>query len=274
MIEPVRGTEPQRARCVTAANPGVLTLSGTNTWVLFEPDAERCVVVDPGPDDPAHVDAVLAEVERAGCEVDLILVTHRHPDHTGAVDRMQAQTQAPVRALDPQWCRGTVPVVDGEQIEVDGLVLQVLETPGHTDDSLCVHVPRDGALLTGDTILGEGSSLIAWPDGRLGPYLASLQRLRDLAAAGLALTLLPGHGAMTLDGLRVIDTLIAHRTKRLEQVASVLDGGASSVEEVARAVYGLPGPALHDVVLAQVQAQLEYLAGTGVARAADALRAT
>ena len=79
MIEPVRGTEPQRARCVTAANPGVLTLSGTNTWVLFEPDAERCVVVDPGPDDPAHVDAVLAEVERAGCEVDLILVTHRHP---------------------------------------------------------------------------------------------------------------------------------------------------------------------------------------------------
>jgi glyoxylase-like metal-dependent hydrolase (beta-lactamase superfamily II) len=273
MIEPVRGSEPQRARCVTADNPGELTMAGTNTWVLFEPGADACVVVDPGPDDPAHVDAVEAEVSRAGCEVALILVTHRHPDHTGAVDALQARTQAPVRALDPAWCRGTVPLVDGEQIEVDGLVLQILETPGHTDDSLCVHVPRDGALLTGDSVLGEGSSLIAWPDGQLGPYLASLQRIRDLAAAGLALTLLPGHGPMTLDGLRVVDTLIAHRTKRLEQVVSVLDGGASTVGEVARTVYGLPGPALHDVVLAQVQAQLEYLAGTGVARAADALRA-
>lgn len=273
MIEPVRGAEPQRARCVTADNPGPLTLAGTNTWVLFEPDAERCVVVDPGPDDPAHVDAVLAEVERARCEVALILVTHGHPDHTGAVDTLQARTQAPVRALDPTWCRGTVPVVDGELIDVDGLVLQVLETPGHTDDSLCLHVPRDGALLTGDSILGEGSSLIAWPDGRLAPYLASLQRIRDLVAAGLAPTLLPGHGPMTLDGLRVVDTLIAHRTKRLEQVATVLDGGASTVAEVVNAVYGLPGPALHDVVVAQVQAQLEYLAGTGVARAADALRA-
>lgn len=273
MIEPVRGVEPQRARCVTAANPGVLTLSGTNTWVLFEPDAERCVVVDPGPEDPSHVDAVLAEVERVGCEVDLILVTHRHPDHVGAVDLLQEQTQAPVRALDPAWCRGTVPVVDGEQIEVDGLVLEVLLTPGHTDDSLCIHVPRDGALLTGDTVLGEGPSFIAWPDGQLGPYLRSLQQIRDLAAAGLALTLLPGHGPMTLDGLRAIDTLIAHRTKRLEQVQSVLDDGASTVEAVASAVYGLPGPAVHDVVARQVRAQLEYLAGTGVARAADALRA-
>lgn len=278
MIEPVRGVEPQRARCVTAGNPGELTLAGTNTWILFEPGADRCVVVDPGPGDPGpgdsgQVGAVLAEVARAGCEVALILVTHRHPDHTGAVDALQQRTGAPVRALDPAWCRGTVPVVDGEQLEVDGLVLQVLATPGHTDDSLCLHVPRDGALLTGDTVLGEGSSLIAWPDGRLGPYLASLQRIRDLAAAGLASTLLPGHGPMSLDGLRLIDTLIAHRTRRLEQVVGVLDAGASTVVEVVRAVYGLPGPALHDVVVAQVQAQLEYLAGTGVARAADALAA-
>lgn len=271
MIEPVEGVEPQRARCVTASNPGVLTLAGTNTWVLFELDAERCVVVDPGPDDAAHVDAVLAEVERAGCEVALILLTHGHADHSGSVDAMHAQTQAPVRALDPAWCRGTVALQDREQIEVDGLNLEVIATPGHTADSVCFHLPRDGALITGDTILGEGSSLIAWPDGRLGPYLDSLKRLRDLAAAGASLTLLPGHGPLVLWGLPAIDTLIAHRTKRLEQVTDVLDAGASGVGEVVAAVYGLPGPALHDVVVAQVQAQLEHLAATGNPRAADAL---
>jgi len=273
MIEPIEGVEPQRARVVTAPNPGVLTLGGTNTWVLFEPEAGRCVLVDPGPDDDSHVEAVMDEVGRTRCEVALILVTHRHSDHTGAVDALHERTGAPVRALDPAWCRGTVPLVGREEIDVDGLQLHVIATPGHTDDSVSIFLPRDGALVTGDTILGEGSSLIAWPDGQLGPYLDSLKRLRDIAAAGLSLTLLPGHGPLVLWGLGAIDALIAHRMKRLEQVAAVLDGAASSVSDVVDAVYGLPGPALHDVVVAQVRAQLEYLASTGNPRAADALQA-
>jgi glyoxylase-like metal-dependent hydrolase (beta-lactamase superfamily II) len=271
MIEPIEGLEPQRARVVTAANPGVLALAGTNTWVLSEPEADRCVVIDPGPDEAAHVDAVMSEVERTQSQVALILLTHRHPDHSGALDALHHRTGAPVRAMDPAWCRGTVPLVDREEIDVDGLLMQVIATPGHTDDSVSFFLPRDGALLTGDTILGEGSSLIAWPDGRLGDYLESLQRLRDVAAAGLSLTLLPGHGPLVLWGLDAIDTLVAHRFKRLEQVTSVLDGGSSRVSDVVSAVYGLPGPALHDVVVAQVKAQLEYLSATGNSRAADAL---
>jgi len=271
VIEPIEGLEPQRARVVTAPNPGVLTLAGTNTWLLSEPEADRCVVIDPGPNDAAHVDAVLAEVERMQATVALILLTHRHEDHTGAADALHQLTGAPVRAKDPAWCRGTVSLVDREEIDVEGLQLHVIATPGHTDDSVSFFLPRDGALLTGDTILGEGSSLIAWPDGRLGDYLESLQRLRDVAAAGLSLTLLPGHGPLVLWGLDAIDTLVTHRAKRLEQVSTVLDGGTSSVSDVVKAVYGLPGPALHDAVVAQVQAQLEYLAATGNARAADAL---
>ena len=212
MIEPVEGVEPQRARVVTASNPGVLTLAGTNTWLLAEPEADTCIVVDPGPDDDAHVRAVLDEVTRLGCEVRLILLTHRHADHTGAVDQLQTATGAPVRGVDPEWCRGTVPLVDREEIELDGLELSVIATPGHTDDSVSFYLPRDGALLTGDTILGEGSSLIAWPDGQLGPYLDSLKQLRDLSAAGLSLTLLPGHGPLVLWGLDAIDTLFAHRS--------------------------------------------------------------
>jgi glyoxylase-like metal-dependent hydrolase (beta-lactamase superfamily II) len=271
MIEPVQGLEPQRARCVTAPNASALTLGGTNTWVLSDPDADRCVVVDPGPDDRTHLDAVLTEVERIGCEVGLVLITHRHHDHVGAVDAIHAETQAPVRAIDPAWCRGTVALHDREEIELDGLELQVFATPGHTDDSACFALPRDGALVTGDTVLGEGSTLIAWPDGRLGAYLDSLKRLRDFAAAGHSLTLLPGHGPLVLWGLDAIDTLIGHRERRLEQIVGVLDAGATTVTEVIAAVYGLPGPALHEVVVAQVQAQLEFLAAGGNARAADAL---
>ncbi|MFL5631390.1 MAG: MBL fold metallo-hydrolase [Gemmatimonadaceae bacterium] len=272
MIEPVSGVGSQRARVVTAPNPGELTLSGTNTWVLFEPEGDSCIVVDPGPADESHVAAVLAEVESVGSSVALILVTHRHADHTGAVDLLHESTHAPVRAVDPKWCRGTVPLVDREEIEVGGLQLTVIATPGHTEDSVSFYLPRDGSLVTGDTILGEGSSLIAWPDGQLGAYLDSLKRLRDIAAAGLSLTLLPGHGPLVLWGLNAMDTLIAHRTRRLEQVASALDRGATSSQDIVAAVYGLPGPALHDVVVAQVQAQLHYLASTGNARAADAIR--
>ena len=271
MIEPVPGKKPQRARYVRAANPGVLTLDGTNTWILAEPGATRCVVVDPGPDDPVHVAAVLAAIALWGLTTALTIVTHGHPDHTGAVDAFFEATGAPVRAIDHQWCRGTVPLTHGEEIGVDGLDLRVIATPGHTGDSLSLLLPVDGALVTGDTVLGRGSALVAWPDGQLGAYLDSLRELRRLAAAGLALYLLPGHGSQVPDALGALDTLLAHREQRLEQVRGVLDAGGSSVGAVVDAVYGLPGPALQEAVVNQVKAQLEYLAARGETRAAAAL---
>jgi len=271
MIEPVKGIEPQRARCITADNPGPLTLNGTNTWVLAELDATRCIVVDPGPDDDGHIDTVIEQIDMWRLEVALVVLTHRHLDHSGGVDALLRYVSAPVRALDPLLCRGAVPLVDRERLEVDGLTVDVMATPGHTDDSLCLFVHRDGALVTGDTILGEGTSLIAWPDGRLEPYLASLQRIREHAAAGLALTFLPGHGPLVPDSLEAINTLIAHRKKRLEQLESVLNHGASTIPEIVAAVYGVPGPEMYDVVAAQVQAQLEYLSYRGFLRASAAL---
>lgn len=271
MIEPVRGIEPQRARCITANNGGLLTLRGTNTWVLAEPDASRCVLVDPGPDSQEHIENVLRLLDTWALEVGLIVLTHRHADHSGALPQIADRTEAPVRALDPAFCRLALPFADGERVELDGLVFDVLATPGHTDDSLCLHLLRDGALVTGDTVLGKGPSLIAWPDGKLAPYLASLGRIHDLAAAGLALTLLPGHGPLVLWGLEAIKNLIAHRTQRLEQVQTVLASGVRTSAEVVQAVYGDPEPALREVVVAQVHAQLEYLASRGVPRAAEAL---
>lgn len=271
MIEPVPGTKPQRSRCVTAANPSVLTLGGTNTWVLAEPGSSRCAVVDPGPSDTAHVDAILATLDEWGLSVAVTLVTHGHEDHVGGLDEFVDRTQAPARAIDRRWCRGAVPLVGGEQLVIDQLELTIVATPGHTADSLCILVPADASLLTGDTVLGEGTSLIAWPDGQLGPYLESLQTIRVMAAAGHALTLLPGHGPQVFDALSAVETLLAHRDQRLEQVRGVLDDGADTVGEIARRVYGMPGPALHDVVLAQVKAQLELLSARGEIRAGDAL---
>lgn len=270
--EAVPGRKPQRARLVRANNPGALTLEGTNTWILAEPGASRCVVVDPGPDDSGHVVAVLEAIAALGLTTALTIVTHGHPDHTGAVDEFFELTGAPVRAIDRKWCRGTVPLVHGDRLDVDGLDLQVIATPGHTYDSLSLLLPVDGAVVSGDTVLGRGSALVAWPDGQLDKYLDSLQELRRLAAAGLVLWLLPGHGPLVPNALDALDVLIAHREQRLDQVRGVLDRGLDSVAGIVDAVYGLPGPALHEAVVDQVKAQLEFLAARGETRAAVALR--
>jgi glyoxylase-like metal-dependent hydrolase (beta-lactamase superfamily II) len=271
VIEPVKGMKPQRARCVTADNPGPLTLNGTNTWVLAEPGASRCVLVDPGPPDANHVQAVLGLLDAHKLTVALTIVTHGHEDHVGAVDDVYAATGAPVRGMDPRNCRGAVAFESADEVVIDDLLLRILATPGHTADSLSVLIPADAALLTGDTVLGEGSSLIAWPDGQLGPYLESLRTLRGIAAAGHAITLLPGHGPQVPNALPALDQLLMHREQRLEQVRMVLGDGAATVTEVARRVYGDLGPQLYDVVLNQVRAQLELLAARGEPRAGDAL---
>ena len=209
-----------RAWLVRADNPSPMTLDGTNTWVLVEPGGRRAVVVDPGPDDARHREAVMTAVAGAGAnEIGLVLVTHGHRDHVDGAPSLAVHAVAPVRAAVAGLCSpGQRPLVDGEQVIVDDLRLEVVSTPGHTADSISFILDADHALLTGDTVLGHGSTVVARPDGRLAPYLTSLRRLRALVDERQLGVVLPGHGPAVDDPGALIDRYLAHRLERLEQV--------------------------------------------------------
>ncbi|UPK75435.1 MBL fold metallo-hydrolase [Nocardioidaceae bacterium SCSIO 66511] len=245
----------ERAECVLAHNPGIMTLDGTNTWVLREPGAARSVVVDPGPPEAAHLDAV---ADAAG-SVAVVLLTHRHLDHSEAAAAFAARMGCEVRAVDASLRTAGSGLDDGERIEVDGLVIEVVATPGHTSDSVSLLVESDGALLTGDTVLGRGTTVVAQPDGDLGAYLDSLRLLRRLVDERGVRRLLPGHGPVIDDPAGVLDGYLAHRAERLEQVRAAVAAGAVSARDVVERVYADVDESLWPAAEQSVAAQLAYL---------------
>lgn len=245
----------ERTSFVLADNPNMMTLEGTNSWILREPGGSRSVVVDPGPPDAAHLDAVLGG---AG-DVGLVLFTHRHYDHSESMEVVAERTGAPARATDPAFCVGADPLEDAEIIDVDGLRLEVVATPGHTSDSTCFRLLDEPTLLTGDTVLGRGTTVIAHPDGVLGPYLDSIARLRELVEEGLVDRILPGHGPVIDDAGPVLDYYLEHRQERLDQVRAALEAGASTARDVVEQVYQDVDESLWGAAELSVQAQLDYL---------------
>jgi glyoxylase-like metal-dependent hydrolase (beta-lactamase superfamily II) len=260
----VGGAVSEHATCVLAGNPSPLTLDGTNTWVLGSATEPTCLVVDPGPDDAGHRAAVLSAV--GDRRVEAVLLTHGHPDHAqgaGAFARAAGARPVPVRALDPAHRLGEEGLSESDVIAAGGVEVRVLATPGHTADSLCFLVDAPDAhpdLLTGDTVLGRGTSVVAFPDGRLGPYLESLDRLALVCAASGTARLLPGHGPVLDDPQGVLAAYVEHRRERLAQVAAAMRAGARTASEVVEAVYADVDKALWPAATASVKAQLEYLA--------------
>ncbi|UOT04832.1 MBL fold metallo-hydrolase [Rhodococcus opacus] len=235
-------------------NPGMMTLDGTNTWILRAPGGDECVVVDPGDADEEH----LARVAALG-PVALTLITHRHFDHTGGVQRFFELTGAPVRSVDPEFLRGGgETLVDGETIDVAGLTLTVIATPGHTKDSVSFTVEGEGTVLTGDTILGRGTTVLDDTDGDLGDYLSSLRRLLDL---GTGHRVMPGHGPELPELNVVAQQYLDHREERLDQVRAALGelGGTPTVREVVEHVYSDVDPKLWPVAEKSVNVQLAHL---------------
>lgn len=236
-----------------------MTLDGTNTWLLSAPGSNRAVVIDPGPDDETHLASVLRAAEERGVRVVSTLLTHGHLDHSAGARRFAELTGSEVRALDPAHRYGGEGLADGEVIELDGLRLEVVATPGHTTDSLSFLLPGLRALLTGDTVLGRGTAVIAHPDGRLGQYLTSLTRLRDLCTSSGVDLLLPGHGPVLEQPADVLEGYLTHREARLAQVRQAVAAGAQTAPEVVAVVYADVDPSLHWAAEMSVRAQLDYL---------------
>ncbi len=241
----------ETASVLLADNPGLMTLEGTNTWVLRAPGSGESVVVDPGPDDDEHI----ARVAAVG-PVAVVLISHRHGDHTDGIDKLVELTGAPVRSAGSGFLRGlSAELRDGEVVEAAGLTISVLATPGHTSDSLSFVL--DDAVLTADTVLGRGTTVIDSEDGSLADYLASLQRLRGLGRR----TVLPGHGPELPDLAAVASEYLAHREQRLDQVRFALAelGDDVSARQIVEHVYTDVDEKLWDVAEWSVQAQLDYL---------------
>ena len=238
------------ASVLLAPNPSYMTLDGTNTWLLRGAAAgptDGFMVIDAGPPDEDHLAAVAAIGK-----VELILLTHGHPDHSGGGARLAELTGAPVLALDPQFGEA---LPAGDTLHQCGLTLEVISTPGHSADSLSFFLPADNAVLTGDTILGRGTTVVAWPDGALGPYMKSLRALREYGDA----VVLPGHGPELPSAGRVAEFYIRHREDRLAQVAKAVSDGARTAREVVEQVYLDVDQVLWPAAELSVHAQLDFL---------------
>lgn len=244
-----------QASVLLADNPSPMTLDGTNTWLLRSPGTDACIVVDPGPDDEAHLQRVAAHGPVAR-----VLLTHGHPDHAAGARRFAELVEAPVYALDPSHRLGSEGLAEGDVVAAAGVEVRVLATPGHTADSLSFLVEGDGppSVLTGDTLLGRGTTVIAHPDGLLADYLTSLRRLASL---GPGIAVLPGHGPERPDTATTAREYLAHREQRLAQVRAAvaqldLDPTPRQVVEI---VYSDVDPALWPAAEWSVSAQLAYL---------------
>ncbi|WP_072314634.1 MBL fold metallo-hydrolase [Agrococcus sp. Marseille-P2731] len=236
---------------ILAPNPGLMTLDGTNTYVLGGQ-----VVVDPGPADPEHLEPLVALRPR------LILITHGHADHSEGASELARSTGAELRAFDPDHCLRGEPLVDGEWIPVDDVELQILATPGHTSDSISIVVPGQ-AVLTGDTVLGRGSTVIMHPDGSVSAFLATLDKLEALGD----LEVLPGHGDPRASIAEAAREYREHRKQRLAEVRDAVAELGTSAEDadldaITDRVYADVDDEIRFAARASMAAQLAHLAAT------------
>jgi glyoxylase-like metal-dependent hydrolase (beta-lactamase superfamily II) len=236
-----------------------MTGPGTNAYAV---GTGPRAVIDPGAEDDAFLDEV---IEAAEGDVKVILVTHRHPDHVEGAACLGERTGAPVRAFGDMDAGGCAvdPLADGEAIGLGEMSLVAVHAPGHARDHVCFFEPHRRALFSGDNVLGEGTAVIAPPDGDMGDYMATLRRLRALDPRWIY----PGHFRPLHRGTETIDAYIAHREQREAAILEVLDEGPASVDAIVARVYSDVDPSLHGLARLSVQAHLDLAARHGRVRA-------
>lgn len=247
-------------RLIRAPNPGPMTLDGTNTWLVGESPAGPLVVVDPGPLDTRHLDAIVAAAPGG---IGAVLLTHRHLDHAESAAELAVRARCGVRAADPGLRVGADGLDDGDQLVVAGATVTVVATPGHTSDSVSLLLTGDDGvvrLLSGDTVLGRGTTVITHPDGDLAAYLESLDRLRALVRERGVSEILPGHGPVVPDPTGWLTYYHQHRMERLDQVRAARAAGARTPADVVARVYSEVDRSVWPAAEQSVRAQLDYLA--------------
>lgn len=244
-----------RVRRVLAPNPSFLTGQGTNTYLI---GTRQVVVVDPGPDIPAHADAIVAAAAESGGRIVALLLTHGHPDHLGAAALLKERTGAPIlgHVALPGVDR---PLRDGDEIVLGDETIRAYDTLGHADDHLAYWLADDRLLFAGDLIAGTGTVVLSRAPGSLTRYLASLQRMHDLGP----MTILPGHGPVVMDGRVKIKEYLEHRATRESQILDALLGGPATVERLVQRIYVETPRELYAMAAHNVQAHLEHLAALG-----------
>ncbi|GAC1321945.1 MAG: MBL fold metallo-hydrolase [Chloroflexota bacterium] len=261
---------------VTCPNPGPKTLDGTNTYAVIGDD-RRGYVIDPGPGNLTYQHALAGWIEQAGIAVRAILLTHKHPDHADGAEALATLVNAPVLATQQQhendvhhrFVDGSI--VPGDKLPLDdgkrGLL--AIATPGHTPDHLAFYQPDAGIVFTGDLILGDGSTLVAPPEGDVRVYLESLHHLAALDLRTLA----PGHGPVSLHPYDKIQENVLHREERERQILAALRATPATVEEIVIRVYADVDPAVRSLAAGSVQAHLiKLLAESKIEKHAETYR--
>ena len=262
-------------RRVLAPNPSPYTFTGTQTYVVGEPQGPDCAVIDPGPNEAAHIAAIIAAV--AGRKIVAIMCTHTHRDHSPAAAPLAAQTGAPIvgcaplvlksdlpradEAFDPTYAPDRV-LLDGEGMRGSGWTLTAVATPGHTSNHLCFALEESGALFTGDHVMGWSTSVVIPPDGDMGDYMASLDKLM----AREDLRYHSAHGAAIEKPRQLVRGMIGHRRQRETQILRLLGEAPRPVSGFIPEMYKGLDPRLIPAAEMSVTAHLIDLEKRGTAR--------
>ncbi|WP_411287807.1 MBL fold metallo-hydrolase [Phenylobacterium sp.] len=281
MIPYVRQIEFEYGRCdqvsplirrVVANNPGPFTFTGTGTYIVGQ---GQVAVIDPGPDDPVHLEAILAAV--AGESVSHILITHHHADHSPLAEPLKARTGAPIWgcAVAGQEAEDTgevrveaghdldfrpdVSLCGGGTVGGPGWTLEAIATPGHTSNHICYALGEENCLFSGDHIMGWSTTVITPPDGDMTDYMASLDLIRGRGFE----TLWPTHGPPIRDVDAFIGAYVEHRHGRAAQILKALEAGPARIRELVPALYADVDPRLHPAAARSMQAAMIHLARQG-----------
>ncbi len=260
----------RRVAVALGQNPSVFTGPGTNAYLLGT--GRRRILLDPGQGVEGFLPVLEKAMEKCGCEgFQEIVLTHGHPDHLGGVHQVRERfgplrvSKMPWPEIDERAGIDPTPLRDGDRIEAEGITLRALHTPGHAPDHLCFVIEEERALISGDNVLGVGTTVIPTDSGDLADYMASLERMLAVEPRRIY----PAHGPCIEDGTARIEEYIAHRREREQQIIEVLRGHSLHPIEIVRQVYAAYPESLHAAAAQSVTQHLLKLERERRARRED-----